>query len=289
METTSARKTKVGILYIVTGRYVVLWPEFIESLREKFLPDCEKHVYLFSDQDDFFTPAPDITYIHMEHRPWPYSTLLRYHTFLEHVDKWQDCDYMFYLNADYIFWKTVTRDMIFPGPEGGIISVLVPKCVDAAPDEFPYERSPESRACIPFGQGKYYYAGGFNGGPAKDFLAMSRAIDEATQDDLDRGVIAAWHDESQLNRYLLDNPPAVVLPKTYLWSESWMTRKSRKFAICGTRDKGRYGGYAWIRGETDKKRLSKKVRRRIRYAVIAGSVILVALLVWLIYYSACSC
>ena len=34
--------TKIGMLYICTGKYTVFWPEFYRSFEEKFLPGCEK-------------------------------------------------------------------------------------------------------------------------------------------------------------------------------------------------------------------------------------------------------
>jgi histo-blood group ABO system transferase len=47
------------------------------------------------------------------------------------------------------------------------------------------------------------------------------AMREAIDDDLRRGVVAAWHDESHWNRYLVDHPADVVLPPEYCCPESW--------------------------------------------------------------------
>lgn len=272
----------IGILYIVTGRYTVFWKDFYASLREKFLPGVEKRVFLFSDQEGFFTPSPDIVFIPIERKEWPYQTLLRYHTFLEHAELWKDCDYVFFMNANYLFYQTVGAEVL-PGPEdGGLVAVEMRKSLELKPDEYPYERNPESTACIPIGQGEHYFSGAFNGGTGEAFFAMSRAIAASTQDDLDRGVIAVWHDESQLNKYLLDRPCKILSP-AYLWDESWLDRKSRSFAKAGARDKGRYGGHAWLRGETDRKKMKKIYRKLLIYGGITVFLAAVgAALVWIL-------
>ena len=38
------------------------------------------------------------------------------------------------------------------------------------------------------------------------------------KEDLDQGIIAVWHDESQWNRYCLDFNPDVILNPSYCFS-----------------------------------------------------------------------
>jgi histo-blood group ABO system transferase len=85
---------------------------------------------------------------------------------------------------------------------------------------YTYERRPESTAYIPYGQGKMYYAGGFNGGKVENFLKMAEVIVNNVNTDFDNGIIAEWHDESHLNRYLLDTPPTVELTPSYCYPEA---------------------------------------------------------------------
>ena len=40
--------TKVGMLYICTGKYTVFWPEFYRTFNETFLPNCEKEYVVFT-------------------------------------------------------------------------------------------------------------------------------------------------------------------------------------------------------------------------------------------------
>lgn len=46
---------KVAVLYICTGKYDVFWKDFYISYEKYFLPDCEKHYYVFTDAWQKFT------------------------------------------------------------------------------------------------------------------------------------------------------------------------------------------------------------------------------------------
>ena len=71
---------------------------------------------------------------------------------------------------------------------------------------------------FPAGQeGELYYAGGFNGGSTKRFLEMAEVLADRVNKDLENDVIALWHDESQMNRYLIDNPPTLSLDTIILF------------------------------------------------------------------------
>ena len=87
--------------------------------------------------------------------------------------------------------------------------------------EMSYERNPKSLAYVAPGDGKTYYAGGFNGGRTKEFIEMSEVIAERVNKDLENDVVALWHDESHMNRYLIDNPPALSLTPSYCWAEEF--------------------------------------------------------------------
>ena len=68
-------------------------------------------------------------------------------------------------------------------------------------------------------EGDNYYAGGFNGGSTERFLEMSEVISKRVDEDLKNGVIALWHDESHMNRYLIYNPPTLSLTPSYCFAE----------------------------------------------------------------------
>ena len=54
---------------------------------------------------------------------------------------------------------------------------------------------------------------------------MAEVIAERVTKDLEKGVIAEWHDESHLNRYLIDNPADVTLSPNYCFDEQFLNKK----------------------------------------------------------------
>jgi histo-blood group ABO system transferase len=88
--------------------------------------------------------------------------------------------------------------------------------------EASYDRNPESLAYVPVGQGKMYYAGGFNGGKSEVFMKMAAQIADNVLIDQEKGIVALWHDESHMNRYLIDNPPTLTLDPNYCFAEEFI-------------------------------------------------------------------
>ena len=89
--------TKVGMLYICTGKYTVFWPEFYRTFYEKFLPNCEKEYFVFTDAPAIeYEDAPGVHRIYQEPYPWPYSTLKRFSIFLTQETVLSKMDYLFF-------------------------------------------------------------------------------------------------------------------------------------------------------------------------------------------------
>jgi Glycosyltransferase family 6 len=85
--------------------------------------------------------------------------------------------------------------------------------------ELPYERRPESAAFVPFGAGSVYYSGAFVGGLRDAFLDLSARISGGIDRDAAGGIVARWHDESHLNRCLIDTPPFQNLSPGYCYPD----------------------------------------------------------------------
>lgn len=118
--------TKIGMLYICTGKYTVFWPEFYRSFEEKFLPGCEKEYFVFTDAPAIeYEDAPRVHRIYQEAYPWPYSTLKRFSIFLTQEDALRGMDYLFFFNANLTCKKTVTAEEFLPRPEKGENLLLV--------------------------------------------------------------------------------------------------------------------------------------------------------------------
>ena len=105
-----------------------------------------------------------------------------------------------------------------------------------------------SRANIPADTGKYYVMGGFNGGKTETFLKMSEELSKNINEDLKNNIIAVWHDESHLNKYIIDKNIKILDP-SYGYPDDWDLPFNPKIMI---RDKTKYGGHNILRGIKNK-------------------------------------
>ncbi len=205
---------KAALLTVATGRYGAFLGPLYRSVREHLLRGHSLVAVLFSDG-----PPPDETglplvRVPIPHEPWPAPTLRRYHHFLRARSLLESFDLVLYTDADMRFCGPV-------GPEiaGRLVAVLHPGFWNAPRASFTYETRPESRAFVPAGRGRRYYAGGVQGGRPASFLAAAEAMAKAVDHDAARGITAIWHDESHWNRHLIDNPPDVELSPAYCYPE----------------------------------------------------------------------
>ena len=205
---------KLCILTIATNRYL----RFVEPLRAStarhFLPGHEIRHLLFTNHA--VESSQTLRTHRIAHEPWPLPTLRRYEHFLAEKDFILDHDYCFYMDADMRIDGRVGDEIL-----GDIVAVRHPYQSFLPVAKRTYERNPRSLACVPIGQGTTYYAGGFQGGRSAAFMEMAAVLAARIRDDTERGIVAVWHDESHLNRYLVDHPPSVSLSPAYCFPEEW--------------------------------------------------------------------
>lgn len=214
----------VGILYICTGKYAVFWPEFYRSFSAKFLPGLRREFFVFTDACHIEGEEQDNVHrIPQEALPWPYSTLKRFSIFLGAEEALQKTDYLFFCNANLVCQQEITPEEFLPRPERGenLLLVQQPGFWNKKPMFYTYDRNPRSRAYIPYNCGRDYVSGGLNGGTTPAFLALCRELAARTEEDLANGVIASWHDESQLNRYAAERSDYRLLSPAYWYPEGW--------------------------------------------------------------------
>lgn len=202
----------VGLLLIATGKYDRFIGPLIESARSYFMPAESITYFLFTDSEEVIH-GDDVVVTYQQHRPFPYPTLMRYEIFYRNKALFDNCDYLFYCDADMLFAAEVSHKIlaqrvatIHPGFLGG----------RGTP-----ETRPESLACVYPHENMVYHAGGFNGGSRDEFIKMAQVLCKNIQTDLDNGIVAIWHDESHMNRYFIDNPPEIVLSPAYCYPEGW--------------------------------------------------------------------
>ena len=207
---------KVGIFYICTGRYSIFWKAFYESCEKFFLPDVEKHYYVFTDSDDIPSDVPNITKYFRSPQGFPLDSLLRFDMFIDIEDEASSCDYLFFFNSNMQFQRVVQPDEILPGQDdNGLVVVLHPGYYDKKDSLFlPYEKHRRSSAYIPYSKAEHYeyYMGGVNGGTSSAYYDLIHQCSKNIHTDMDNGVLALYHDESHLNRYVHGKKVRVLTP-----------------------------------------------------------------------------
>ncbi|MEX0346017.1 MAG: family 6 glucosyltransferase [Rhizobiaceae bacterium] len=231
---------KIAILYICTGSYRVFFDGFYQSSETNFLTGHDKTYFVFSDQPLDSTYA-NAEFVEQENLGWPGNTLDRYSVFTKIRDRLKEFDHIYFFNANCQFVEPVGEE--FLGQDDEIVVVRHPGHHDREVAGLPYERDARSRACVASGEAKYYVAGGINGGPRDAYLQFIEVAREAIEADKKAGVMPVWHDESHLNRYVIDHPHRLLDPG-YCYPEGWDLPFEAKILV---RDKARFGGALTLR------------------------------------------
>ena len=250
----------VAVLYIATGKYIVFWENFYKQTEKYFLPRHKKTYFLFTDHDDLKVPE-NVVKIHQDQLPWPYVTFKRFH-FFEGIEKeLKKFDYVYFLNGTMLPTKEIHEE-IFPTKEQGVMVTLHPGYWSAKNKRFPYDRNPKSKAYIPNGHGIHYFMGGFNGGTSEAFLKLIKTCREWSDIDMKNNQMPAWHDESMLNAYILNEIyrgggyPLILFPEYAIPQDSggWGLDELYPYEKMIIINKQKHGGHAFLRGQSDDKK-----------------------------------
>ncbi len=212
----------VGILYICTGKYVVFWEQFYRSMEKKFLPGMKVDYYVFTDADRIYCEERENVHrVYQKLLGWPYDTLKRFDMFLGIEEQLQNYDYLYFFNSNCYICRIIGSEEFLPTQGEQLVFTQHPGMHDKTNTEFTYERDERSRAYIPMGEGKVYVAGGLNGGKRDAFLTMAHVLSKRIQDDEADGIIAIYHDESQINRYVYELSNYKLLHAGFCYPEGW--------------------------------------------------------------------
>jgi histo-blood group ABO system transferase len=220
-QTSNAQKKfKVGLCIVATGRYDTFAKKLIASARPFFCTNHDVTYFVFTDGN--MQSEKDVEVIFQKRIGWPHDSLKRFHIYDDHKEKLASMDYLFAIDADMRFEGVVGDEIL-----GSLVGV--PRDVGI---HITYEKNKQSKAYLSRKKGKHYFAGAFYGGSKKEFFKLVKTLKENVDSDLSFNYIAAWHDESHLNRYFYDHAPTVVLPFSYcFYTESWQHPYERKI-VC---------------------------------------------------------
>ena len=207
---------KILILTIATNKYIQFVERLYDNIEDNFLNGHQIQGLLFTDHD--VETSDNIKVSQIEHEDWPMPTLKRYNYFIKEKEYISQFDYCYYFDVDMGIVGKVGDEVL-----SDLVATMHPYQSFYPKAQSTYDRNPRSLAYVPAGQeGELYYAGGFNGGSTKRFLEMAEVLADRVNKDLENDVIALWHDESQMNRYLIDNPPTLSLTPSYCFAEEQM-------------------------------------------------------------------
>lgn len=248
---------KIAILYICTGKYDIFWKDFYLSSEKYFFKNEQKHYFVFTDSNNIYdSDSENVEVIYQENLSWPGNTLFRFKMFKRIEEKLKNYDYIFFLNGNALFLQAVDKEIL---PEDDrIIVVQHPGFFDKKREEFTYDNNPKSLAYIAPNEGEVYVCGGFNGGTSSAYLEMINELNDNIDKDYENNIIALWHDESHINKYIL-NHKYKLLPASYMAFDEKEMPFEKKVIV---RDKEKYGGHEFLRGE--KVKLSKKIKKLIK-------------------------
>ena len=198
---------KVAITFIGTNKYLDFLPKYYENIEKYFLPNSEKTIFAFTDGELNDTPD-NLKVYHQEHLEWPYITLKRFEIINKARKEIDKHDWLVFIDADALPVVEITEEEFFTDkPLFGVhhpCHFLGMEPHTQAPGA--YDQNPNSEAYVDTSKGlpEVYYQGCFWGGKVPNVCAMIDELEARVNRDLEKNVVALWHDESQINRYFLE-------------------------------------------------------------------------------------
>lgn len=212
---------RVAVLSINIGDYVCFWEEFYKTSKLNFLTDCEKEYFVFTDAKKIYGHNKQEVHVYLqEDMGWPFNTMKRFHIFKEIIGDLTDFEYVFFVNANARFVYPLTSKIILPHKE--IVVVEHPGFHFRKKGLAPFESRQESKAYVSVEKRNVYVQGAFLGGKRDAFINLVQELDELTEIDLRKNIIAVWHDESYLNHYVAYHDNVQILGWQYLKYEEFI-------------------------------------------------------------------
>lgn len=210
-------KLNIGLLLIATNKYGKFVPGLISSADNYFMknPCYNVTYYLFTDKTQSVKTDRQLVQIPINHRNFPFASMDRFKHFSTNASKFENQDYLFYVDVDCLFVDHVSREVL-----GSLVGV---RHCGFFNRPGPYETNVNSTLYVDEQypkKYKYYFGGGFSGGKKDEYLKLANWCSQKIDQDISNDIMPIWHDETALNRYFLENEPSVILTPSYHYPES---------------------------------------------------------------------
>ncbi|MGD8414287.1 MAG: PqqD family peptide modification chaperone, partial [Candidatus Latescibacterota bacterium] len=204
------RCDRLAIIFIGTGRYIDYFEKYYETCKQLLLPGTPKTFFALTDQTQRLEAHGrngDVVAVKIKAEKWPYSTLFRYRYLNEIREQLFAYSHVLYLDADMFVDSPISEEEFF-SHDKPLFGVQHPG--NLLRGHAPYETNPKSSATPMAGIDRsMYWQGCLWGGATRQVLDLAWLLARRVDDDLARGIIARWHDESHLNRYFAEHAPFV--------------------------------------------------------------------------------
>lgn len=192
-------ESSVSLCVVVGGD---IYQRYAEHLRISFY----KYFFPTTQQAHFFIIPGE--------EGWPNGTMYRWHRLLENMP---DTEYVFLCDADMRFEATVGGEII----SDGVTLTFHPGFVGSLAHDLPFESRPQSSCYVPLEDRTFYFCGGFAGGKTKEVKRFANEIVKRIDDDVSRGIVPMWHDESALNKVANMWPDKInILDPSYCYPDN---------------------------------------------------------------------
>lgn len=216
--------SNAAVIFIGTDKYLNFLPRWYQNCEEYFLPDVKKQYFVFTDGQLDDVPE-NISVYKQEHLPWPYITLYRFSTILNAKEELSKYEWIIFLDADMLVIDVVNQEEVFTNKK--YIGVHHPCHYLKMPphNEYPgaFETNALSTASISEGDDiSTYWQGCLWGGKVPEVFEMMETLHNRILEDEKNNTIAVWHDESQMNKFFIENKEDVhTLHPKYAYPEDF--------------------------------------------------------------------
>ena len=215
---------KLAITFWGTETYLNFLPQWYGRLEKYFIPNVEKHYFVFTDGELEDAPS-NVTLMKIPHYGFPDTYNKTFEEMIKLEDKVSDYDWLVSVDADLYAQEEIHYDQFFDGSRK-YFGVHHPCHHVGFPphNQHPgaYDTNPLSNACIDDSimDMTVYHQGCLWGGKIPYIFDMMRQIDDWTKEDVSKDVQARYYEESYMNKWFLTHRKETrTLPPDYSYPE----------------------------------------------------------------------
>lgn len=204
---------KIQIFSAATGPYKKFITPFVQSFNSLFFSNIPKEFILFVDEEVDIpsrpSNIPQITWVNTTHEPWPEVTLMRYKLIKDYLSQnqpeesiiylWLDIDLECVKKVEYNPLEFQNCEYITVQHPGNYVANMLNSLEGNPLSEAYLDKKTLDGLPYTYAQGCLW------GGFGRSFRNMVDSLEASVRIDNDKEITAIWHDESHLNKFIVEN------------------------------------------------------------------------------------